>query len=327
MRVLVTGGSGFIGTNLVQHYMVVGAEVMNLDFAPPCNRTHVAAWRNVDLRDRDSLLGAVAEFDPHIVFHMGARTDLGGRSVDDYSANVAGVVNLVDALRLLQNLRLAVFASTMLVCRIGYLPVDEFDYCPSTSYGESKVLGERIVRDRAGATLPWVIVRPTSIWGPWFRAPYRDFFAAVQRGYFAQPKGVRVRRSYGFVLNNVFQLATLATLADRAEGGLMHRTVYMADYKPVELMDWAELIRRETGAPKVRVAPMWLFRGAAIFGDILKRFGYQTPPMSSFRLNNLLTEMVFDMSPLQETCGSTPYTLEEGVRITCDWMRSDAQGR
>ncbi len=59
---------------------------------------------------------------------------------------------------------------------------------------------------------------------------------------------------------------------------------------------------------------------------MLKRLGYQTPPMSSFRLNNLLTEMVFDMSLLQEACGSTPHTLEEAVRITCDWMRSDGQG-
>ncbi len=242
MRVLVTGGSGFIGTNLVQHYLAAGADVMNLDIAPPCNRGHMAAWRNVDLLDRGSLLETVAGFDPNLVLHMGARTDLGGRSVDDYPANVAGVANLVDALRPLPNLRLAIFASTMLVCRIGHQPADEFDYCPTTSYGESKVLGERIVRDRAGDSLTWLIVRPTSIWGPWFRSPYRDFFAAVQRGYFALPKGVTVRRSYGFVLNSVFQLAALA---DREGGKLVHRTVYMADYQPVDLMDWAELIRRE----------------------------------------------------------------------------------
>lgn len=142
--ILITGGSGFIGTNLVEHYRAHGHEVTNLDVVPPRDRQHIDHWKRVDLLDRALLARAVAEVDPEIVYHVAARTDLHGTSIREYKANTEGVANLIDALRGTRRLRLAVFASSMLVCRIGYHPNDEFDYCPSTAYGESKVTGENL---------------------------------------------------------------------------------------------------------------------------------------------------------------------------------------
>jgi hypothetical protein len=59
----------------------------------------------------------------------------------------------------------------------------------------------------------------------------------------------------------------------------------------------------------------------AAAGDLSKRLGVRNPPLTSFRLNNLLTNAVFDMSPIQSLSGECPYTLEAGVRITVEWMR------
>jgi nucleoside-diphosphate-sugar epimerase len=61
---------------------------------------------------------------------------------------------------------------------------------------------------------------------------------------------------------------------------------------------------------------------AAQCGDAAKRLGYRASPITSFRLNNLLTEMIHDTSPLRAACGEVPYSMEEGVRITCEWLRS-----
>lgn len=77
---------------------------------------------------------------------MVARTDLGGASVKDYAANTVGVSNLIGVLRPLRDLRLAVFASSMLVCRIVFQPSSEDDYSQSTACGQSKTEGERRVR-------------------------------------------------------------------------------------------------------------------------------------------------------------------------------------
>lgn len=316
-RILVTGGSGFIGTNLVEHYRVRGDEVINFDIVPPRNREHGALWRKTNLLDRVGLARAVADADPEIVFHMAARTDLKGKSIRDYPANFEGVENLIDALSKVRTLRLSIFASSMLVCSIGYRPKGEEDYCPSTAYGESKVAGEQFVRNKATGAFPWVIVRPTSIWGPWFGTPYGDFFMAVQRGMYMHPRGRRIQRSYGFVLNSVAQLDRLATIGG---GPLIGRTVYLADYEPIELKCWADTIQQALGVAPVREVPLCLLQIMAIGGDLLKHLGYATPPLNSVRLNNLLTEMIHDTEPLRATCGDLPYSMEQGVRITCEWL-------
>jgi nucleoside-diphosphate-sugar epimerase len=317
-RVLITGGSGFIGTNLVGYLNARGDAVVSLDSAPPRNPEHAHLWCNVSVLDRDELRRAVAEFKPEFVYHLAARADLDGKAVGDYEVNTRGVSNLIDAVRGLPGLRFVVFASSMLVCRIGHVPRHETDYCPSTFYGESKVESEKLVRREATGLFPWTIVRPTSIWGPWFRAPYRDFFEAVRRGVYMHPRRRRVRRSYGFVLNTVAQLQRLAS------GSLAQRTVYLADYEPIELKQWALAIQAELGARPVREVPLWILKAGAWCGDAAKRLGYRAPPITSFRLTNLLTEMVHDMGPLRAACGDLPYSMEEGVRITCEWLRSHA---
>lgn len=317
-RVLVTGGSGFIGTNIAEHYRSRQDEVWNFDVVAPRCPAHQPLWRCVDLLDKAALAQAVEAVQPDVVFHMGARTDLFGSSVVDYAANTLGVSNLIEALRRVAGLRLAVFASSMLVCRIGYRPRDEFDYCPSTAYGESKIIGEQLVRKEAGDHFPWTILRPTSIWGPWFGVPYRDFFTAVSRGLYVHPAGRRIRRNYGFVMNSVAQLARLEQIGG---GSLLGKAAYLADYDPIELKDWADRIQRDLDVRPVRELPMWVFKTAAAAGDVLKRLGYALPPMSSYRLNNMLTEMIHDTTPLQSVLPELPYSLDEATHITCNWLQ------
>jgi nucleoside-diphosphate-sugar epimerase len=314
-RVLVTGGSGFIGTNIVQHHLDAGDRVWNVDVAAPKDPGHASVWNRVDLLDAAQLARLVEQIEPQIVYHMGARTDLLGATLNDYAANTIGVSNLVRALRPVKP-QLAIFASSMLVCRIGYRPTNETDYCPSTVYGESKIAGERIVRAEA-EDFPWVIVRPTSIWGPWFGSPYRDFFTAVSRNLYVHPRGCRIKRNYGFVLNSVAQMSALAASGG---GGLLGRTVYLADYVPIELKDWADRIQRALGVRPVRELPLWVFKTAAKGGDLLKKLGYGIPPMSSYRLNNMLTEMTHDTAPLQSVLPTLPYSLDQAIRITSDWL-------
>jgi len=315
-KILVTGGSGFIGTNLIEHYKSIGDEVFSIDIKHPRNIEHIDQWHKVDILDKDKLTTIIKEIEPNIVFHMAARTDLNGLNVDSYDVNTKGIENLISALNEIKTLDFVVFASSMLVCRLGYKPSSEVDYCPNTPYGESKVIGEGLIRS-SNIRFPWVIVRPTSIWGPWFATPYRDFFDMIRKGFYVHPKGVRVRRSYGFIYNSIFQLSRIA---DRLNDSLVGKTIYLADYQPIELKSWSENIQKSLKVREVKEAPMLLFKVAAKLGDTLKIFGYKNPPMSSFRLNNMLTPMVHDTTPLKKYCGAVPYSINEGVIVTCEWL-------
>ena len=318
MKILITGGSGFIGTNLVEFYLQQGFTVLNLDLVPPRNPKHHLFWQKIDITLLDDTLSTVKAFDPDYCFHLAARTDLNGSNIQDYLPNTLGVRNIIDALTLCKSLKLTVFASSMLVCNIGYSPVDDFDYCPSTPYGESKVEGERLVRDLATGRIPWVVVRPTSIWGPWFAMPYKDFFISIRKGFYAHPRGVRVWRSYGFVYNTIYQLNQLLL---QNGGNLIGKVVYLADYKPLELYEWGTLIQKQFNVKKIPQLPIIFFLMGALCGDILKFFGVRFP-LTSFRLRNMLTDTVHDTSALSDLTGDLPFNTAVGVRITCEWMVS-----
>jgi uncharacterized protein YbjT (DUF2867 family) len=322
LKILITGGSGFIGTNLVDFYIKLGVTVLNLDLVTPRNPQHHDFWQLIDITQEEPTVRAIQSFDPDYCFHLAARTDLNGRSINDYAANTIGVRNVINALSGCRSLKFTVFFSSMLVCKVGYVPMDETDFCPTTPYGESKVEGERLVRELAKGKIDWIAVRPTSIWGPWFAAPYKDFFTAIRRGVYAHPSGVRILRSYGFVLNTVFQLDQLRI---KHGGILLRKVVYISDYKPVELFEWGTLIQECLQVRKIPEFPLAFFWLGAWLGDILKSFGFRFP-LTSFRLRNMLTETIHDTTPLRVLTGVLPYTAADGVRITCGWLLSqDAQ--
>ncbi len=75
MRVLVTGGSGFIGTNLVATLSAADVDVINLDRVSPIYSKHASLWRRCDILDAARTATICRDFAPTHVVHLAARTD------------------------------------------------------------------------------------------------------------------------------------------------------------------------------------------------------------------------------------------------------------
>ena len=259
------------------------------------------------------------DFQPEYVIHLAARTDLNGKSVSEYSANIDGVENLVNISNSITSLRRVIFASSRLVCKIGYQPKSYNDFCPTTYYGESKVIGEMIVRNQAASSYSWSIVRPTSIWGPWFDVPYKNFFDSVINNRYIHPKGLSVHKSFGYVENTISQLKSLL-FEDSLK--MNHKLFYLSDYEPIEVLEFANHIRSTLSKPPVKEVPLYVLQFFAYIGDLLKFLNIKSPPLTTFRLNNILTPMVYDNDMLQEITGKLPYTYHQGINRTLNWMKN-----
>jgi nucleoside-diphosphate-sugar epimerase len=318
MRVLVTGSNGFIGKHLTSDLAQAGAEVLGIDLAAHVASSGGAEYACCDIRNKERLENIVADFGPHCLIHLAARIDLDGGDLRSYDSNIMGVENLVEVVRRSRSVRRCIFTSSQLVCQMGYVPQSDEDYKPSTFYGESKVLGEKIVRQNDGGGVEWCITRPTTIWGPGMSAHYLRLFRAIQKGYYFHVGNKSQYKSYGYVGNTSYQYVQLIN----AEPVKIHRkTFYLADYEPVSLRDWTDSFQKQLGARPIWTMPKSLSVVLAGFGDLLNYAGLSSFPFNSFRLRNILTGYQFDLSTTSEVCGSLPYSTEEGVRRTVEWLR------
>jgi D-erythronate 2-dehydrogenase len=172
MRVLITGGCGFIGRKLAAALLRAGTERITLFDTvrydgPPHPRVEVVTG---DLTDRTAVERAAGEAD--LVWHLAAVVSAGAEADFDlgYRVNVDGTRLLLEALRQGGRRPRVVFASS-LAAYGGEMPeviTDEFRATPQTSYGTQKVIGELLIADysRKGFVdgrslrLPTIVVRP-----------------------------------------------------------------------------------------------------------------------------------------------------------------------
>lgn len=317
MKVLITGSSGFIGTNLSLELKRQGQEILGIDIRPqpPLLNT---PFHQCDVLDAKGLKQIFSQFAPEYVIHLAARTDLDEKKdIGKYAVNIQGVENLIEAISSCKSIKRCLFTSSQLVCKIGHVPSSFEEYCPNTLYGESKVLTEKIVKRNNGGGVEWCLLRPTTIWGP-HENHYLRFFEMVKSGKYFHIGPKALKKSYGFIGNAVYQYIKLLT-SPAAQTN--QKTLYIADYHPISLPEWADEFQRLLKAPKIRILPVPLAKAMALMGDLLPYLGIGSFPLTSFRLNNILTEYVFDLSSTEGLCGPVPFSMQDGVKLTVEWLR------
>lgn len=190
MRILVTGGAGFIGGHLAERFLRDGNDVVVLDEFHPFYdlrlkehtielHREIAERKNVEYRlvegdVRDKRLVSKLVHDVDYVFHQAARTGVRSsvdnpRSYDE--VNVDGTLNVLDAARDSDIERVIVASSSSVYGKPIYLPYDEdHPTTPVSPYGVSKLAGERYAcayNEVYG--IPTVALRYFTVYGPRMR--------------------------------------------------------------------------------------------------------------------------------------------------------------
>jgi nucleoside-diphosphate-sugar epimerase len=323
LRVLVTGNAGFIGFHLAEHLARRGHTVFGLDLRTPAAPTEGVTHLSCDLLDADAVDRAIEDVQPDCIAHLAAVTHIHGNNLSDYAPNISGVERLIQAIRRNGRVQRVVCTSTQLVCRVGYQPRSDEDYNPTTVYGQSKVKTEQIWRQADGAGTTWCLVRPTTIWGPGMNPHYMHFFNMIRRGRYVHVGREPILKTYGFVGNTTHQYVRLI---ESPAASIHRRTFYLGDYVPLDLRQWAEAFRAALGAPVIRTVPVGIARCVAYAGDVLNVMGFERVVLNSFRLRNVLTPSVLDLSLTKAVCGPLPYMPSDGIEQTAAWLRQAWSG-
>jgi len=156
MKALVTGGAGFIGSNLVDALLARGDEVTVVDDLSTGRRENLerglaagATLVEADIRDREALEGIAREHEPEVVFHLAAQIDVRKSIADpawDASINVGGTANVLEAARAAGCGRLVFSSTGGAIYGEGEgqeLPLaEDAPLAPEAPYGQSKFAGE-----------------------------------------------------------------------------------------------------------------------------------------------------------------------------------------
>lgn len=319
-KFVLTGGNGFIGTNLllaIREQFNEEVRVYIIDLQPPLiDLAEGESWLNLDILNKDELEKAFLELSPDIVIHLAAITSCDpALTMDDYLTNTEGSTNVYLACEK-AGIDFLVNTSTQYVHQSNCAPVNDSDFAPLTLYGESKIIAENNLRNNP-YSFNWVIIRPTNVWGRWHPRYPHEFWKVVYTGRYFHPGSKAVRRCYGYVGNVCYQILQLVEM--RSSEQISKRVVYVGD-QPINLFDWVNNFSLAITSKPVRIVPRFIVFTAALIGSCLQKLKIKFPITIS-RYNNMTSD---DYAPMDQTfmlLGAPKYSMQQGVDITAQWLR------
>lgn len=175
MKILVTGGAGFIGSHVVDKYLAIGHKVVVMDDLSTGKEAFVnpqATFYKVDIRDKVKVAEIFAKEKPEVLNHHAAQMDVRRSVADpifDAGVNILGFLNLLEAGR--QNeLKQVIFASSggTVYGDAAILPTPETaPTLPTSPYGISKLTSEYYLNFyQQTYGIPFVVLRYGNVYGP-----------------------------------------------------------------------------------------------------------------------------------------------------------------
>jgi len=327
-HVLVTGGAGFVGANLVTHLLDRGYRVRTFDRAasplPAHERLEVMRG---DICDADVVAAAVAGVDT--IFHTAAIIDLmGGASVTEeyrrrsFAVNVGGTENLVRAAQA-GGVKRFVYTASNSVVMGGQRIVAGDESLPYTTrfndlYTQTKVIAERFVLSQnATDGMLTCSIRPSGIWGRGDQTMFRKVFENVIAGnvkVLIGSKHAKLDNSYVHNLIHGFILAAEHLVPGGTAPG---QAYFINDGEPINMFEFARPVVAACGErlPTLRVSGRLVRSVMATWQRLHFRFGLPQPPLEPLAVERLYLDNYFSIGKARRDLGYQPlFTTDQALR-------------
>ena len=326
MKILITGASGFIGSFIVEEALKRGFETW-----AAVRKSSSREWLQderihfieLNLSSKDQLISQLRGQDFDYVVHAAGVTKCLNKA-DFHRINTEGTKNLAEALIALQiPLKRFVFVSSLSIFgaikeQQPYEEIRESDTPqPNTEYGRSKLAAEQYLAS-LGARLPYIILRPTGVYGP----REKDYFIMAKsiKGHSDFAVGFK-RQDITFVyVEDVVQAVFLAL--DHGENG---RQYFLSDGEVYQSATFSNLIHEALGRPWwIRItAPVWVLRIVTFIGEYVGRITGKVTALNNDKYNILKQRnWRCDIQPAIDELGYKPtVNLQQGVKETIKWYK------
>ncbi|MEO6038130.1 MAG: NAD(P)-dependent oxidoreductase [Saprospiraceae bacterium] len=327
-RILITGASGFIGGYLVALALERGDDV-TATVRAGSDRSRLQDPRlqllDLPLQDQDAMttmLRGQGRFD-WVVHNAGVTKAL---HREDYRrGNLDHTRRLVQALQAAENVPdkfLFVSSLAALGAAPAGVPLIRTEQTPQplTSYGASKLDAERYL-ESLPADFPWVVVRPTAVYGPWER-DILTFIRLMERGL--ELTIGRKPQRLSFVHAADMAQAVFRVLENPAA---LQSKYIIGDGREYQTADLGAAVRQALGKRKtLRLRlPLGLVRPVAGLAETIGRWQKKPSPLNREKIPELAAEnWQCDVRPLFEELGFQPkYDLYSGMADTVGWYREN----
>ena len=328
MKILITGASGFIGSFIVEEALKRGFETwaaMRKSSSKAYLQDERIKFIELNLNSKAQLVEQLKGKDFDYVVHAAGVTKCLNKA-DFHRINTEGTKNLVEALlEVKMPLKRFVFISSLSVFgaikeKMPYDEIRENDTPqPNTAYGKSKLEAEQYL-DTIGSRIPYIILRPTGVYGP------------KEKDYFIMAKSIKQhsdfavgyqRQDITFVyVTDVVQAVFLAL--EKGENG---RKYFLSDGEVYQSTTFSDLIHEELGRPWwIRItAPVWILRIVTLFGEYVGRMTGKVTALNNDKFNILKQRnWRCDIEPARKELGYDPKVqLAEGVKTTIKWYKDN----
>lgn len=339
LKILVTGASGFIGSYLCEEGLKRGMQVwagMRKSSSRNWLKYEGLQFQTLDLTNAELLRSELSDFAKEhgkwdIVIHAAGATKCLHASDFDRN-NFECTVNLVECLRKLDmQPRLFVYVSSLSV--LG--AIREKDYSemkaddtpqPNTAYGRSKVRSEEYLKKIQGE-FPYVIFRPTGVYGPRERDYFLQFKSIKQHIDFA----VGYRRqeiTFIYVADLVGAIyAAVDKAAQGNEAGILGHVYHVSDGQSYDSRAFSDLIQKFLGVKRVihLRAPLWFLRCVCAVSGTVSRWMGKTATLNSDKYK-ILSQRNWncDIEPMRKELGYEPeWQLERGTKAAAEWYKKE----
>ncbi|MFH1598853.1 MAG: 2-alkyl-3-oxoalkanoate reductase [Pseudomonadota bacterium] len=327
MKVLVTGGAGFLGQALCRALQAQGHEVTSFQrsHSPALEAMGVRQVRG-DLADARAVHAALAGHDA--VFHNAAKAGAWGSQESYFAANVTGTRNVLAAMRA-HGIGRLVYTSTPSVTHSGRSAVEGGNE-NNTPYGEhfkapypaTKLIAEKEVLAANDASLATVALRPRLIWGPGDTQLLPRLVERAKAGRLRFVAGGHNRMDTTYIDNAVqAHLDAFAALAPGA--ACAGRAYFISNGEPREVRRIVNDLLAAAGQPPVdKTIPY----GVAYAAGAVLELAWRTlrlsgePPMTRFVAEQLSTPHWYDISAAARDFGYVPrVAMDEGLARLAAW--------